>query len=381
MNILVINCGSSSIKYQLFCMEKSVSLACGIAEKIGCKDSYLVYEKAGKKIKFKIDLPDYFKAIEKIAHLLTDPTQGVLKNKNSVHAVGHRVVHGGEEFKSSVIINKKVLKKIKFYSKLAPLHNPPAYNGIKATIKIFPQIRQVAVFDTAFHQTMPEHAFIYGLPLNLYKKYCIRRYGFHGTSHRYVACAAAKLLKKPLSKLKLITCHLGNGCSITAVKNGFSVDTSMGFTPLEGLVMGTRCGDIDPALVCYIMEKEKLGIDEVNELMNNKSGLIGLSGISNDMRDLLFAAKGGNKRAKLAIDIFIYKVKKYIGAYIAAMNGADAVILTAGIGENVLIIEKRLRKELSNIFKNKVKLLRIHTQEEKLIAMDTFDIINKLKKK
>ncbi|MCG2711832.1 MAG: acetate kinase [Candidatus Omnitrophica bacterium] len=379
MNILVVNCGSSSIKYQLFCMEKHISLLSGIAEKIGSSESFIIHHKGDKLHKVKIALNDYFSGIEKIAQLLMHPAWGVIKDKSQIHAIGHRVVHGGEEFRSSVLIDKYVMKRIKFYSKLAPLHNPPAYNGIKATKKLFSDTKQVAVFDTAFHQTMPEEAFLYGLPYKLYKKYCIRRYGFHGTSHRYVAQAAAKELKKPLEKLKLITCHLGNGCSIAAIKHGRSVDTSMGFTPLEGLVMGTRCGDIDPALVGYIMEKEKLNIEQVNALMNRKSGLLGISGISNDMRDLLTCAKAGNKRARLAIDIFIYKVKKYIGSYIAAMNGADAIILTAGIGENVSVIKARLLRELSNVIGEKIKMLTIHTEEERLIALDTFKLIQNKK--
>ncbi|MBI4845568.1 MAG: acetate kinase [Candidatus Omnitrophica bacterium] len=377
MNILVINCGSSSIKYQLFCIEKKIALASGIAEKIGDESSRIIHHKSNKTFTKSINLPDYFKAIENIAELLTDSEWGVLESKKNVHAIGHRVVHGGEEFKSSVIINKYVLNRIKFYSKLAPLHNPPAYNGIKATMHIFPHIKQVAVFDTAFHQTMPEEAFMYGLPYRLYKKYCIRRYGFHGTSHRYVAQAAAEMLKKPVQKLKLITCHLGNGCSITAVKYGKSVDTSMGFTPLEGLIMGTRCGDVDPALVSFISEKEKISAEEVTNLMNRKSGLLGLSGISNDMRDLLEKANKGDKRAKLALDVFIYRVKKYIGAYLAAMNGADAVILTAGIGENVGIIKKRLAKEMNAFLGRRTKLLSIHTEEERLIALDTFELVKK----
>ena len=264
-------------------------------------------------------------------------------------------------------------------SNLKNAHSFPKDPEGRTGSKLFSDTKQVAVFDTAFHQTMPEEAYLYGLPYKLYTKYCIRRYGFHGTSHRYVAQAAAKELKKPLGKLKLITCHLGNGCSIAAIKGGKSVDTSMGFTPLEGLIMGTRCGDIDPALVGYIMEKEKLNIEQINALMNRKSGLLGISGISNDMRDLLSFAKEGNKRAKLAIDIFIYKVKKYIGSYIAAMNGADAVILTAGIGENMAVIEKRLRRELSNVIGSKIKLLTIHTEEERLIAMDTWELIRNQK--
>ncbi len=379
MNILVVNCGSSSIKYQLFCMETKLSLVQGMAEKIGNTNSLIEHHKGKDTYKSKVYFPDHFAAIEKIDALLRDPKWGALSSKADISAIGHRVVHGGEEFKTSVIIDNEVLSRIKYYSKLAPLHNPPAYNGIKATMKHFPGVSQIAVFDTAFHQTMPQEAYMYGLPYKLYEKYCIRRYGFHGTSHRYVAQAAAKVLKRPLEKLKLITCHLGNGCSIAAVKHGRSIDTSMGFTPLEGLVMGTRCGDIDPALIGYIMEKEKLNIAQLNALMNRKSGLLGLSGISNDMRDLLKLAKEGNERAKLAIDVFIYKVKKYIGSYIAAMNGADAIILTAGIGENMTIIGKRLRRELSNIIGEKMKLFTIHTEEERLIAMDTLELIRNKK--
>jgi len=358
-------------------METDQSLASGIVEKIGALDSYICHKKADKTYKSKQIIDDYFSAIEKISELLSDETWGAVNSKDDIHAIGHRVVHGGEEFKSSVVIDKHVLDRIKFYSSLAPLHNPPAYNGIRATKKIFPNIKQVAVFDTAFHQTMPEQAFMYGLPYKLYTKYCIRRYGFHGTSHRYVSCAAAKILKKPLSKLKLITCHLGNGCSITAVRRGQSVDTSMGFTPLEGLLMGTRCGDIDPALIGYIMEKEKLSVEEVGHMMNRKSGLLGISGSSNDMRDLSQQAEKGDKQAKLAIDMFIYRVKKYIGSYIAAMNGADAIVLTGGIGENMPLIKQKLSKELSNLMGKTMKMLIIHTEEEHLIAMDTFELIKR----
>ncbi len=375
MNILIINCGSSSVKYQLFCMEKAESLLHGIAEKIGTSDSCITHHKADKVFKTRENLPDYLTAIEKISLLITHPKWGRVLDKGQIYAIGHRVVHGAEEFKSSVIIDKYVLEKIKCYSELAPLHNPPAYNGITAAMKIFPSIPQVAVFDTAFHQTMPEKAFMYGLPYDWYRKYCIRRYGFHGTSHCYVAGAAAKMLNRPLKKLKLITCHLGNGCSITAVMHGKSIDTSMGFTPLEGLVMGTRCGDIDPALICYIMEKEKISVEEVADILNRKSGLFGLSGVSNDMRDLLRLARKTNARAKLAIDVFIYRVKKYIGAYIAAMNGVDAVILTAGIGENVGLIKRRISRELSNVLGKDVPVLAIHTDEERLISFETYRLV------
>ena len=377
MKILIINCGSSSIKYQLFDMQagQAKALVKGLADKVGSPDSFIVHQKGASHYRAQVKLPDYFRAIETIVGLLEHPQRGAINNRQEIAAIGHRVVHGGEEFTSSVRITKKVLQRIKDYFKLAPLHNPPSYNGITAAMKTFPGVTQVAVFDTAFHQTMPQEAYMYALPYALYQRYGIRRYGFHGTSHRYVASAAARLLRKPLRKLKLITCHLGNGCSITAVKYGRSVDTSMGFTPLEGLVMGTRCGDIDPALVGFIMEKERLSLGQVNALMNRKSGLLGLSGISNDMRDLLDRAKAGNKRAKLAIDVFIYRVKKYIGAYFAVMNGADAVILTAGIGENVAVIKNRLSRDLSVLLGARVPILALHTDEETLIALDTYELV------
>ncbi|MCM8812610.1 MAG: acetate kinase [Candidatus Omnitrophica bacterium] len=375
MNILTFNCGSSSIKYQLFRRETGEALVKGIAEKIGTSESYLNHEKQGKKHRQDVALPDYYSAIEMIVRLLTDPQWGAVRDKTEIAAIGHRVVHGGEEFTVSVLIDAHVLQRIQYYAKLAPLHNPPAYNGIKAARKLFPGVPQVAVFDTAFHQGMPEEAFLYGLPYDLYRKYCIRRYGFHGTSHRYVAEAAAKALKKPLRSLKLITCHLGNGCSISAVKHGRSVDTSMGFTPLEGLMMGTRSGDVDPALISYLMEREKRSVQEVMEVLNRKSGLFGVSGISNDMRDLLARAEKGHKRARLAIDMFIYRVKKYIGAYLAVLNGVDAVVLTAGIGENTPLIKSRLQQELSNVLGKRVKILTLHTDEERLIAEDTYAVI------
>ncbi|MCP4650748.1 MAG: acetate kinase [PVC group bacterium] len=378
MNILTINCGSSSIKYQLFCMENKCSLVNGMVEKIGTASAYIVHHKDKQTYKAKIKECTYFTAVNKIVELLIDSQWGVVGSKNEIAAIGHRVVHGGEEFTSSVFIDSHVMKRIKFYARLAPLHNPPAYNGIRAALKIFPKVKQVAVFDTAFHQTMPQEAFMYGLPFEFYKKYHVRRYGFHGTSHRYVATAAARELKKPLNKLKIITCHLGNGCSIAAVKNGKSIDTSMGFTPLEGLIMGTRCGDIDPDLVGYIMEKENISAEKVSALMNRKSGLLGLSGISNDMRDLLQSAKKGDKRAKLAIDVFVYRIKKYIGSYLAVMNGADAIVFTAGIGEHVVSIKDKIKKDLSNLL-GKVKILTIHTDEERLIAYDTYNLIKKKK--
>lgn len=298
----------------------------------------------------------------------------ILNGRRDIDAIGHRVVHGAQKFKKPVLITTSVIKKIKECCGLAPLHNPANLAGITACKKILPGIKQVAVFDTAFHQTLPEYAHIYGLPYRFYRKLGIRKYGFHGTSHEYVACEAARILKKPLKNLKIISCHLGNGCSITAVKNGVSIDTSMGFTPLEGLVMGTRCGDIDPALVTYIMQKEKLVIPQVERVLNKESGLKGISGISNDMRALLKKSRQ-NKRAKLAIDIFIYRIRKYIGAYTAIMSGCDCLIFTGGIGENQPAIRKGISKELfSNLIKPP-KIVVIPTDEELMIARKTYSLI------
>lgn len=349
MKILVINCGSSSAKYELFDIAKFKSLEKGIVERIA---GYSGYAKAIKTIKSRLSTPD-------------------------IDGIGHRVVHGGEVFKKSAIITNKVIKTIQKFNKLAPLHNPPSLAGIKACLKIFPGIPQVAVFDTAFHQTMPDYSFIYGIPYGLYKKYGIRRYGFHGTSHRYVAEKAAGVLRKPLKLLKIITVHLGNGCSMTAVSHGKSIDTTMGFTPLEGLLMGTRSGDLDPAITTFLMEKLGWRPERINNLLNKKSGLLGISGISNDMRDILMQMKRGNSRARLAFNIFVYRIKKYIGSYTAAMNGLDAVVFTAGIGENIPRIKNILRKQLGPIFGKKVKFLTIPTNEELLIAQDTYRLIKR----
>ena len=364
MLILVINCGSSSAKYQLFNIEKNRSLAKGVVERIGqsgaCKD--------------------HSAAIKIIVDTLTDLRRGVIASTSEIDGIGHRVVHGGEEFKESTIITAKVIKSIKKYCELAPLHNPPSLSGIEACSKILKGIPQIAVFDTSFHQTMPEAAFFYGLPFKYYKKYGIRRYGFHGTSHRFVSEEAARILRHPASRLKLITCHLGNGCSMAAVSRGKSIDTSMGFTPLEGLLMGTRSGDLDPAAVLYILEKERLTIVQVNDILNKESGLLGISGVSNDMRDILKGARGKGpvaKRCKLAIEIFIYRIKKYIGAYYAAMGGLDAVIFTAGVGENNPWIVRRISNELKDVVSKKTKFLIIPTNEELLIARDAYNIIKK----
>ena len=299
----------------------------------------------------------------------------VLGKIKHVNAIGHRVVHGAEKFKKPILINASVIRKIRQCSSLAPLHNPANLAGILACKKLLPGIKQVAVFDTAFHQTLPDYAYIYGLPYEYYKQFGIRKYGFHGTSHEYVAHEAGRLLRKPMSKLKIITCHLGNGCSIAAVERGRSIDTSMGFTPLEGLIMGTRCGDIDPALVTYIMQKKKLNIFQVENILNKASGLKGISGISNDMRVLAKKAAQGNRRAKLAIDIFIYRIKKYIGAYTTIMAGCDALVFTGGIGENRKSVRKEIYKGAFSHLKKGPRVLVIPTNEELMIARKAYKLI------
>lgn len=360
MLILVLNCGSSSAKYKLYDVKRDIFLTEGVIERIGER------------------IPNHYVAIKKIIDTLLHSKHGVIKSKNEIKGIGHRVVHGGEEFNKSVLITGKVIASIKKFSRLAPLHNPPALYGIKACERLLSGIPQVAVFDTAFHQTLPIEAFMYALPYGFYKKYGLRKYGFHGTSHKYVADKAARLLKKKPKEAKIITCHLGNGCSMAAVYKGKCIETSMGFTPLEGLVMGTRSGDMDPAVVPFLMEKEKLTSHQVDQIMNKKSGLLGVSGISNDMRTLLQAQKEGNRRARLAIDMFFYRIKKYIGSYLAVMNGIDAVVLTAGIGENNPWLIKRLKKELSEIVKRfNVKVLSVPTKEEWMIAMETYAIVKK----
>jgi len=360
MIILVINAGSSSIKYQLFDMHEASLLRSGCIERIGERRSKVRNHKAAVKI---------------LIEELTDPENGCVESIERIGAIGHRVVHGGEEFGESILLNGEIVGRIEKYNELAPLHNPPSISVIVAFDEAVPDIKQVAVFDTAFYQKMEPAAYLYALPMELYDKYKIRRYGFHGTSHRYVARKAAEKLNRPLKELKLITCHLGNGCSITATEKGRPVDTSMGFTPLEGLVMGTRAGDIDPAIVFFLMEKERLNHRQISELLNKKSGLLGLSGISNDMRDIKPELDKGNERAKKAVDIFIYRIKKYIGAYIAAMDGADAVVLTAGIGENQPFIRDRLEAELNNLrTKLGFEVLVVPTNEELLIAQDTYEI-------
>ena len=376
MYILVINCGSSSAKYDLFTAGDDSSICKGIVERIGESASSITHEVAGKEaFQEEVSCSDHHRAIEIIRDVLTDKEKGVLTDINEVLGVGHRVVHGGEEFNESTLIDDKVLGSIEKFSELAPLHNPPSLEGIRGCMKIFVDVPQVAVFDTAFHQSMPEYAYFYGIPYELYKKYGIRKYGFHGTSHRYVSAKTAELLGKPLKELNLITVHLGNGCSIAAIAKGESVDTSMGFTPLEGLLMGTRSGDLDPAVVTFIMQREGLNADQVNDLLNKESGLLGVSGVSNDMRDILEAIKEKNEHAELAFNIFVYRIKKYIGSYAAVLGTVDAVVFTAGIGENVPRIKETIREQLKHLLGNRTEFLTIGTNEELLIAKDTYEIV------
>ena len=355
--ILTINCGSSSIKYKLYSFPAGKLIANGLVEKIGEPRSSISTHTEGMKLIFD--------------KLLSG---GVIKHIDEISAVGHRVVHGAEEFRQPHIIDKRVIKKIKECVNIAPLHNPANLEGIKAALHILPKALQVAVFDTAFHHTIPDYAYMYAIPIKYYRKYKIRKYGFHGTSHQYVAGKAAEILKKPLNKLKLITCHLGNGCSITAIDKGKSVDTSMGFTPLEGLMMGTRCGDIDVAAVFYLMNKERLSLHKIDNILNKKSGLLGISGISNDIRPIKEASSKGDKLSKLAIDMFIYRIKKYIGAYYMILEGADAVCFTAGIGENNPELVARMKRSIAKVMPKKTKILVVPTDEGLMIASLTFDI-------
>ncbi len=398
MKILVLNCGSSSIKYQLFQIEEKKVLAKGVVEKIGMKGSFLKHEKAsGQKVQFEGEILDHKAGIEYVLGVLVSVKHGCLKTLEEIEAVGHRVVHGGERFKGSVLITDEVVAEMEKFIELAPLHNPPNLKGIYAIKALIPSIPQVGVFDTAFHQTMPPHAFMYAIPYALYKKYGIRRYGFHGTSHRYVSERAIEILGLDVESSKIITCHLGNGASVCAIKNGQSVDTSMGFTPVEGLIMGTRSGDIDMGAVTYIMDKEKIGTKSASVLFNKHSGLLGISGLSSDSRDIREAAyEKGDERAMLAIDMFNYRIKKYIGSYAAAMGGIDALVFTGGIGENSDITRSGICEELGfmgvEIDENlnnglrgkeqlisksdaKVKVLVVPTNEELMIANDTMEIV------
>jgi len=401
MKVLVLNCGSSSIKYQLFDMTTTTVMAKGLVQRVGMAGSTIDYRKGddGKKKVYESDILDHKIGIQKIFELLTTGEEAVLKSLEELGAVGHRIVHGGDKFSSSVLITEEVKNAIRDCIVFAPLHNPPNLKGVEAVEEILPKVKQVAVFDTAFHQTMPAEAYIYALPYMFYEKHRIRRYGFHGTSHRYVAARAAKLLGKPLNELKLITVHLGNGGSVCAINKGKSVDTSMGHTPLEGLVMGTRCGDMDPALILHIMKEYELTISEMDNLLNKHSGVLGISQISSDLRDLEEDWPKKSERANLALDVYSHRIKKYIGSYIAVLNGVDAIVWTAGVGENSPIVRSIVHREMDwlgvklDLEKNevtwrgaegdittpdsKVKVLVIPTNEELVIAQDTMDCIKK----
>ena len=395
MKVLVINCGSSSLKYQVLDMTTEALLCKGLVERIGMDGSVITHEKIGQdKVKTEVPMKDHKDAIEQVLNAVQDADHGVVKSMDEIGAVGHRVVHAGEKFASSVLITEEVIKALEECVDLAPLHNPPNLLGIAACQQLMPNTPMVGVFDTAFHQTMPAESYIYAIPYEYYQKHGIRRYGFHGTSHKYVAERAADILNVDLEDLKLITCHLGNGASVSAIKRGKCIDTSMGFTPLEGLVMGTRSGDIDPAIVTFIREKENLPQGKANEILNKKSGVLGISGVSSDFRDIEEAVAQGNERAELALKVFAHKVRFYIGAYIAEMNGVDAIIFTAGVGENDVTMRELICHNLGNLgikldpLKNKVrgketiistedskvKLLLITTNEELMIAKDTFNI-------
>ncbi len=393
MKVLVINAGSSSLKYQLIDMDTHGVVAKGLCERIGIDGSKLTHKNTEKKSEtvFEKPMKDHSDAIAMVIDALVSPECGVIKSMDEIGAVGHRVVHGAETFADSCVIDDKVMDALRACVPLAPLHNPANIIGIEACAKIMPNTKQVGVFDTAFHQTMPEEAYMYALPYEMYKEHRIRKYGFHGTSHKFVSAEAAKFLGKPAEDLKIITCHLGNGSSVSAVKNGKCVDTSMGFTPLDGVVMGTRCGSIDPAVVTYLVNNCGMTAAEVDSLMNKKSGVFGVSGVSSDFRDLSAAAEEGNKRAELALKMFTYSVKKLIGAYAAAMGGVDAVVFTGGIGENdgpnrkaiteglefmgiaVDDAKNTVRGQLADISKEgtSAKVLVIPTNEELMIALDT----------
>ena len=397
MKILVLNCGSSSLKYQLIDMENEAVLCIGLVERIGIEGSILTQKKDGVEGKYVKEQPmkDHQDAIKLVLEGVLDSTYGGVKDMAEIDAVGHRVVHGGEKFASSVIITEEVEEAMRKCSELAPLHNPANLMGIDAIKAVLPGVPNVGVFDTAFHQTMPASSYLYGLPYRLYTEYGVRRYGFHGTSHKYVSQRAAAMLGKDIADLKIITCHLGNGASIAAVDGGKVVDTSMGLTPLEGLIMGTRCGDIDPAIIPFIMKKENLDADGVDKLMNKESGVYGMTGISSDFRDICDAAAEGNQQAIDALDAYHKRVKKYIGAYAAEMNGVDAIVFTAGLGENGIedrlaiasnleVLGVKMDAEANNVrgketvisaADSKVKVLLIPTNEELMIARDTLELV------
>jgi acetate kinase len=397
MKIIVLNCGSSSIKYQLFEMPSAEVVAKGLVDKIGLKGASIKHNMSnGDVLKLEGEILDHQAGIEFVLGVLTHKEYGCVKDLNEIGAVGHRVVHAGEKFKGSVAITKEVIQALEECIDLAPLHNPPNLEGIYAITKLLPEVPQVGVFDTAYHQTMTEQAYLYGIPYSLYEKYKVRRYGFHGSSHRFVSQRAADILGKKIEDLKIISCHLGNGASMCAIQNGHSVDTSMGMTPVEGLVMGTRCGDIDAGALLYIADKEETSIPYTSTLLNKHSGMLGLSGVSSDMRDIETAAAEGNHRAQVSLDIYHYRIKKYLGAYAAAMGGVDVVIFTGGVGENGWETREEVSKGLEfmgiefDVEKNtklrgkeaiiskpgsKATVMVVPTNEELVIAKDTFEIV------
>lgn len=401
MKILVLNCGSSSVKYKLIDSDSKKVLAEGGVEKIGLPDSFLKFKRPdGSKETLTIEMPSAKEAVKNVLDILTDPKEGVIKSLNEIDAVGHRVVHGMEWFNKSVLITPEVIEKVKECYSVAPLHNPANVTGIEAVSAIIPDVPQVAVFDTAFHQTMPAKAFMYALPYEAYEKYGVRRYGFHGTSHRYVSARACEFLGLPYEKQRIITCHIGNGASITAIKDGKSVDTSMGLTPTEGLMMGTRVGDVDPGAIVYMMEREGLDAADVSKLINKRSGVAGVSEISSDMRDIEDAIERGEEKAILALDMYEYRILKYIGAYAAVLGGVDVIVFTGGVGENQTSTRAKICEQLAfmgvtfNAEANKVRgeeieisgadskthVVVIPTDEELMIAEDTSAIVKELRK-
>lgn len=399
MKVLVLNCGSSSVKYKLFNMSNGDVLAQGVVEKIGLPGSFLkLVTPEGKKVVLEKEMTEHNAAIDFILHTLTSAEYGCIKSLDEINAVGHRVVHGGEKFASSVLINDEVIKQLEECIELAPLHNPPNLKGINAVTRLMPNVPQIGVFDTAFHQTMPDYAYMYGLPYSLYKKYGVRRYGFHGTSHRYVSQRACEILGVPFEEQKIITAHIGNGGSITAIKDGKSIDTSMGMTPVEGLLMGTRAGDVDAGALSFIMEKEHLDAAGLSNLINRESGVAGLSEISSDMRDIEDAIEKGDKNAILAMEMYNYRIKKYIGAYAAALGGLDILVFTGGVGENQWVTRSAVCKDMEfmgiefdeekndglrgeevilSLPNSRVKVMVVPTDEEFMIASDTMEILSK----
>jgi acetate kinase len=386
MKILVLNCGSSSIKYQFIDIDKKYALAQGAVSRIGMSAAVLVHKPHDRpEVTVSGEMLDHIQAVEHVIAMLLSPNHGVMRDRSEIDAVGHRVVHGGEKFPDSALIDREVMQVLRSCIELAPLHNPHNIRGIRACEQILPGVPQVAVFDTAFHHRLPPCAYVYGIPYVLYKRHGIRRYGFHGTSHHYVSRLAAKLMKRPIEELNMITCHLGNGASVAAIQGGVSVDTSMGFTPLEGLLMGTRSGDIDPAIILHVMAREELSLHEANTLLNKHSGLQGISGISGDMRDIIEEVKKGNSAAELALNVYCYRIRKYIGAYAAVLGRLDALVFTAGIGQNSPLVREKSCQKLEflgiKIDQEKNELASGKQAAELVIALDTKRVIQEAREK